>query len=213
MNPATFNLLDGIVRATIKIADAALSTDESADIRTELTGQLASLKVVSHHEEGEDIVQAMARAVLALATHVLGRPVKPREDDVKKTDLLDVVNRLEQRSEEKKAITDATLHPSGACTCGNEGECEWCRTHCIHCGAEIDLLMGHCRGCGLDHAAASAHPGPLNIYGLDLRWKLITLPSGDPVVAVYSNDRPNSLTQVQTEEIRLAVNKVIRRWV
>jgi len=28
----------------------------------------------------------------------------------------------------------ALLHPSGACTCGGDGECDWCRTHCAGCG-------------------------------------------------------------------------------
>lgn len=30
------------------------------------------------------------------------------------------------------------LHPSGRCTCAGEGECEWCRTHCAHCGATVE---------------------------------------------------------------------------
>lgn len=27
------------------------------------------------------------------------------------------------------------LHPSGRCTCGGEGSCDWCMTHCLHCGS------------------------------------------------------------------------------
>jgi len=30
---------------------------------------------------------------------------------------------------------DEKVHPGGRCTCAGEGECEWCKTHCIHCGA------------------------------------------------------------------------------
>lgn len=26
------------------------------------------------------------------------------------------------------------LHPTGRCTCGGEGSCEWCMSHCDHCG-------------------------------------------------------------------------------
>lgn len=27
------------------------------------------------------------------------------------------------------------LHPTGRCTCGGDGACEWCLSHCIHCGS------------------------------------------------------------------------------
>ena len=30
---------------------------------------------------------------------------------------------------------DDVLHPSGRCTCAGDGECEWCKMHCVHCGA------------------------------------------------------------------------------
>ncbi len=30
---------------------------------------------------------------------------------------------------------EATLHPTGRCTCGGEGRCPWCLSHCDHCGA------------------------------------------------------------------------------
>ncbi len=30
---------------------------------------------------------------------------------------------------------DEILHADGGCTCYNEGTCEWCRTHCLKCGA------------------------------------------------------------------------------
>jgi hypothetical protein len=33
---------------------------------------------------------------------------------------------------------DDELHPSGKCTCAGEGECMWCQTHCLHCGATPD---------------------------------------------------------------------------
>ncbi|HEY0881980.1 MAG TPA: hypothetical protein VGD87_10645 [Archangium sp.] len=40
------------------------------------------------------------------------------------------------------------LHPNGACTCGGEGKCEWCKTICSHCGGD-----------GLEPAA----PRPLSV--------------------------------------------------
>ena len=27
------------------------------------------------------------------------------------------------------------LHPTGRCTCGGEGDCEWCMSHCLYCGS------------------------------------------------------------------------------
>lgn len=30
------------------------------------------------------------------------------------------------------------LHPDGKCTCAGEGTCDWCRTHCIHCGSKTE---------------------------------------------------------------------------
>ncbi len=42
-------------------------------------------------------------------------------------------------------MSDSAMHPTGACTCGGEGECEWCEDHCISCGSE---LSGEpCRPC------------------------------------------------------------------
>lgn len=40
------------------------------------------------------------------------------------------------------------LHPSGACTCAHEGQCEWCRQHCLHCGAEESNEIHHKQLCG-----------------------------------------------------------------
>jgi hypothetical protein len=33
---------------------------------------------------------------------------------------------------------DELLHVEGECTCYNEGTCEWCRDHCLQCGATRD---------------------------------------------------------------------------
>lgn len=40
------------------------------------------------------------------------------------------------------------LHPSGACTCAHEGQCEWCHKHCLHCGAEETHEIHHTQICG-----------------------------------------------------------------
>ncbi len=29
------------------------------------------------------------------------------------------------------------LHPTGRCTCGGEGQCDWCMSHCIYCGSSV----------------------------------------------------------------------------
>ncbi len=29
------------------------------------------------------------------------------------------------------------LHPTGRCTCGGSGDCEWCMSHCLYCGSSV----------------------------------------------------------------------------
>lgn len=44
-------------------------------------------------------------------------------------------------------VTEA-LHPSGACTCAHEGQCEWCHQHCLHCGATKENEIHSKQTCG-----------------------------------------------------------------
>lgn len=44
-------------------------------------------------------------------------------------------------------VTEA-LHPSGACVCAHEGQCEWCQKHCLHCGALEGNEIHHKETCG-----------------------------------------------------------------
>lgn len=41
------------------------------------------------------------------------------------------------RAEYRRSLLRAAdaLHPTGRCTCGGQGECEWCMSHCVHCGS------------------------------------------------------------------------------
>jgi len=41
--------------------------------------------------------------------------------------------------ETPKSDTNALLHPDSKCSCEAEGWCEYCRTHCIHCGAREEM--------------------------------------------------------------------------
>jgi len=165
MSPAAFNLLEAIVRTTIMIADNTLTKDRAETIRSDLTGKLTSLKVVMQHEKEESLLQPMAQVVLALGKHVLGRPVKISDGDVSQKDLLGIVNDLTRRSEEARRIADQALHPTGRCTCAGEGTCEWCQTHCVHCGSALqdvrELGYGTCphcdEPCGLCGASRLEH--------------------------------------------------------
>lgn len=37
-------------------------------------------------------------------------------------------------SPEARSANELVLHPTGHCTCGGEGDCDWCRTPCSGCG-------------------------------------------------------------------------------
>jgi len=208
MTPAAYNLFESLVRATITIAESALSKDKADDLRGDLTGKLTSLKVVMQREEAESLIQPMAQLVLALGKHVLGRPVKVSDGDVSKRDLEGIVNDLERRHEHDSAVREATLHPTGRCTCAGEGTCEWCKTHCADCGAPIRE----------DGTCPRSHMEPgeeveADAAGLDpLRWRLLKDEAGDPVLALYFNGRKDSLSQEQVEEIEEAVLPIIRGW-
>lgn len=52
----------------------------------------------------------------------------------------------ERFSEQQRTATDAVFHPTGRCTCAGEGACEWCQSHCLHCGVGL-LEDGTCPGC------------------------------------------------------------------
>jgi len=41
---------------------------------------------------------------------------------------------------------NAALHPTGRCTCAGEGTCEWCKSHCLHCGLTLQP-SGSCMNC------------------------------------------------------------------
>lgn len=50
-------------------------------------------------------------------------------------------------------LSDDPLHPTGRCTCGGEGRCEWCQKICQTCGGdgvgeEAWLACGDCLGTG-----------------------------------------------------------------
>lgn len=47
----------------------------------------------------------------------------------------DTLERLNAHLKPVAAQEGDPLHPSGRCTCGGEGSCDWCMTHCLHCGA------------------------------------------------------------------------------
>jgi hypothetical protein len=98
MNPATYNLLEAVVRATNKIADKVLDADAAQELRTDLVGKLTGVKVTMQREHSEDIVQDMAGVVIALSKFVLGdRPTT--EPRVEQKHLQGALRALEQRFE------------------------------------------------------------------------------------------------------------------
>lgn len=159
MKPATYNLLEGVIRATIKIAESTLGEEDVAELRADLTGKLTSVKVGMQRDADENIVQGTARAVLALAHHTTHRSVDVEGKNVEKKHLLTVVRYLEQRSEARYETTEAALHPTGRCTCVGEGTCVWCREHCIECGMELDM-DGDCENCTPDGEALAREVVP-----------------------------------------------------
>lgn len=183
MNHATYNLLEGVVRATIKIAETTLPKDESDDLRADLSGKLTSLKIATQRDENEAIVQAMAQVVLALAKHVLGRPVKVGEGDVSRHDLLSVARELDKPPRLPEPDSSGLPHMN------------------------IEAPMPDVRP-----AKEPASKAQIELYGIDNRWKIITDESGDPVAALYFNGRMDSLSQEQVEEIEEALLPIIRRW-
>jgi hypothetical protein len=118
----------------MEVADAALDEKRAGDLKHELGQRLTQAKVSMQRGLEEDIVQDVATVVVALSKFVLGR--KPgAEPSPKREHLRAALRDLEKRYEAQREITEAALHPTGRCTCAGEGTCEWCRTHCVHCGA------------------------------------------------------------------------------
>ena len=137
MTPATYNLLEAIVHALMKVADATL--EDASELRQDLTQRITAAKVAMQRDQAEDIVQDMAGVVVALSKFVLGRkPIVDEPGRLQRKHLRSALKGLEKRYKDRQEMTDATLHPSGRCTCGGEGSCEWCKTHCVHCGAEAE---------------------------------------------------------------------------
>ena len=73
---------------------------------------------------------------------------------------------------------DAALHAGGRCTCGGGGSCEWCLSHCLHCGAGIDdrlnaAVLEACAGLPEDDLREAAEEG--NEYGAGLRVAIAEL--------------------------------------
>jgi len=234
MNPATYNLLEGIVRAITTVAEASLPKEAIAESRSDLHGKLMSVKNEMRREDGEDIVQATAKAALALARYTLSFKVDMDSERVQKKHLLSVVKELTNRSERRHALTEATLHPTGHCTCEGqltngqpEGECEWCREHCVECGMELDMDR-HCPNCYEDGKALAEEVLPdlgdeqapeepvIDEYvdaGLDsTKWRLINDTAGNPVAALWFNGQKDSLTQEQVEDLEEAISEVVRQW-
>ena len=137
MTPVTYNLLEAIVHALMKVADATL--EDASELRQDLTQRITAAKVAMQRDQAEDIVQDMAGVVVALSKFVLGRkPVVDEPGRLQRKHLRSALKGLEKCYKDRQEMTDATLHPSGRCTCAGEGSCEWCKTHCVHCGAEAE---------------------------------------------------------------------------
>ena len=228
MNPATYNLLEGIVRATIQIGETALQRNACDSLRSDLTEKLLSLKVVMRHEDEESLIQAMAQTVLALAKHTLGHPVKNSDGDVNKHDLLGVARELESRSDQASEQIDPRDEPCPTC-----GEAR------MYCTCDEHTPCAICGGTRREHEEAeySTHrwvdpkntagkapemsPGEVTLalyaeydeLGLDHRqWKLINDEAGNPSVALYFNGRKDSLSQEQVEQLEEAIRPIIEGW-
>lgn len=241
MNPATYNLLESVVTATLYIADSTLTKDRADSLRQDLTGKLTSLKVVMQREEGEAIVQTMAQTVLAMANYLSGKPVQVGGPSVQKKHLLSAMKGLRERV--KAQQVDATLHPTGRCTCAGEGECEWCQSHCLECGMALrddecpncsdkpDPMDEPCPYCGEAGMYCTCKGDSEDVVekapevetdneevralaaGLDPgKWRLVRDPAGDPVAALYFNGRSDSLALEQVEELEEAILEIVRRW-
>lgn len=134
MEPTTYNLLEAMVRAVSTLARDA-NCDEA--LKQDLTGKLTSVKVMMQRQSDEDVVQAMAETVIALTKFVMGQ--KPAvEGRIERKHVQSALAGLQKHHESRERTREAVLHPSGACTCSGDGLCEWCLTHCVHCGAEAE---------------------------------------------------------------------------
>jgi hypothetical protein len=139
MTHTTYNLLEAIVRALIEVADSALEGEAASDLRQRLGQQLTQAKVAMQRDQAEDIVQDMAGAVVALSKFVLGRkPIVDDPNNVQRKHLQAALRDLEKRHEVRREVENAALHPTGRCICAGEGLCQWCQTHCVHCGANAE---------------------------------------------------------------------------
>lgn len=57
----------------------------------------------------------------------------------------------------KLALPYDPLHPTGRCSCGGEGRCNWCKAHCVLCGASLlENRKGVCLAC--EKAAGASQP-------------------------------------------------------
>ena len=62
------------------------------------------------------------------------------------------------------------LHPTGRCTCGGEGSCEWCLSHCIYCGSTVWPCD---EDSALDYEALGYPETELWIAGVDIPVEVI----------------------------------------
>jgi hypothetical protein len=158
----------------------------------------------------------MAGVVVALSKFVLGRkPVVDEPGRLQRKHLRSALKGLEKRYKDRQEMTDATLHPSGRCTCAGEGSCEWCKTHCIECGMERDGdgLCPHCddaarcAGCARAEQFCECEVAPeepsvdYERVGLDPeKWNPVIADNGE-VIAALPEDTPEEMKDEMTMKI------------
>lgn len=72
--------------------------------------------------------------------------------------LLDDIRKWQSANPESPRADADPLHPTGRCACGGEGSCEWCMSHCLHCGSGTPRAAAE-RACPWCNARLSGYPG------------------------------------------------------
>lgn len=186
-----------------------LARAEDKDLREELmgldaNGKLVGAKIALTRDDSIERLQALTKLVLALTEYILQTSLASDDErGGEPRSLLAIVERVREHARRRRGVTQAVLHPSGECTCGGEGDCEWCRTHCLQCGMGLPDGSNSCMNSKCAPLGVGAALGNL---GLDPElWEVITTKAGVPVAALRFNGVSYPLPQTKMEALKRAI--------